>query len=138
MHLPVGPLRRPHRGHRHRYRGRWATFEHHATRAAHRRLTREDARPLQAFVLELGRMLSLAGTAVSETQERLTTIAVAYGVSDARIVVLPTALMISFGRSGRATLDAIPELAGTLRLDQISALCLSRHGRTDHIAARAS
>ena len=83
-------------------------------------------------------MLSLAGTAVSETQERLTTIAVAYGVSDARIVVLPTALMISFGRSGRATLDAIPELAGTLRLDQISALYLSRHGRTDHIAARAS
>ena len=51
-------------------------------------------------MLELGRALSLAGTAVSETQDRLTTVAAASGASDARIVVLPTTLMIAFGRAG--------------------------------------
>jgi uncharacterized membrane protein YjjP (DUF1212 family) len=73
-------------------------------------------------VLELGRALSLAGTAVSETQERLTRIAAASGGSDARVVVLPTALMIAFGRAGWATIESTPQHAGTLRLDQISAL----------------
>ena len=37
---------------------------------------------LRAFVLELGRSLSLAGTAVSETQERLMTIAQAGGAHE--------------------------------------------------------
>jgi uncharacterized membrane protein YjjP (DUF1212 family) len=73
-------------------------------------------------VLELGRSLSLAGTAVSETQARLRTIATASGACDARIIVLPTALIIAFGRAGLATVESIPQLAGTLRLDQISAL----------------
>ena len=36
-----------------------------------------DVGELHAFVLELGRALSLAGTAVSETQERLSRIAAA-------------------------------------------------------------
>ena len=75
-----------------------------------------------AFVLELGRALSLAGAAVSETQERLTPVAAASGAGEARIVVLPTALMISFGRAGWATIESIPQLAGALRLDQVSAL----------------
>ena len=70
----------------------------------------------------LGRALSLAGTAVSETQQRLTAVAAASGARDARIVVLPTALMIAFGRAGWATIESIPQLAGALRLDQISAL----------------
>jgi len=77
---------------------------------------------LHAFVLELGRSLSLAGTAVSETQERLTAVAAASGEPDARVVVFPTALMIAFGRAGSATIESIPQLAGGLRLDQISAL----------------
>lgn len=81
-----------------------------------------DAREIQEFVLELGRMLGLAGTAVSETQERLTAIAAAIGASDARVVVLPTALMIAFGRAGWATIESIPQFAGALRLDQISVL----------------
>jgi uncharacterized membrane protein YjjB (DUF3815 family) len=42
--------------------------------------------------------------------------------SDARVIVLPTALMISFGPTGSATIESIPQLAGALRLDQISAL----------------
>jgi len=79
-------------------------------------------RELHAFVLELGRALSLAGAAVSETQERLTRIAAANGADDARIVVLPTALMIAFGRAGWATIEAIPQMTGALRLDQISDL----------------
>jgi uncharacterized membrane protein YjjP (DUF1212 family) len=81
-----------------------------------------DVNELHAFVLELGRSLSLAGTAVSETQERLTAVAAASGAPDARIVVLPTALMIAFGRAGWATIESIPQLAGALRLDQVSAL----------------
>src|SRR3954467_12081696 len=82
----------------------------------------DDSGELQAFVLELGRALSLAGTAVSETQERLSAVANASGVADARVIVLPTALMISFGRTGSATIESIPQLAGALRLDQISSL----------------
>lgn len=81
-----------------------------------------DVREMHGFVLELGRMLSLAGTAVSETQERLTAIAAAIGASDARVVVLPTALIIAFGRAGWATIESIPQFAGVLRLDQISVL----------------
>jgi uncharacterized membrane protein YjjP (DUF1212 family) len=73
-------------------------------------------------VLGVGRALSLAGTAVSETQERLTRIAAASGGQDARVVVLPTALMIGFGRAGWATIESTPQHNGALRLDQISAL----------------
>ncbi|MEU4220350.1 threonine/serine exporter family protein [Actinoplanes sp. NPDC026623] len=82
----------------------------------------DTANGAQAFLLELGRMLSLAGTAVSETQERLATIAAANGIDDTRIIVLPTALMIATGPTAQTTIDAIPQSTGALRLDQISAL----------------
>lgn len=36
--------------------------------------------------------------------------------------MLPTALIIAFGRAGTATIESIPQLAGSLRLDQISVL----------------
>lgn len=81
-----------------------------------------EHRDLHAFVLELGRALSLAGTAVSETQERLTRVAAASGAPGARVVVLPTALIISLDRAGWASVESIPQLAGMMRLDQISAL----------------
>jgi uncharacterized membrane protein YjjP (DUF1212 family) len=81
-----------------------------------------DEPGLHAFVLEIGRALSLAGTAVGETQQRLTRIATANGVADPRIVVLPTTLLIAFGADGRATIEPIPQLSGILRLDQISVL----------------
>lgn len=105
--------------------------EHDLARAADRRLTlgaAPDAVPpaheheLSAFVLELGRMLSLAGTAVSETQERLLRVAAANGEAGARVIVLPTALIMAFGRARSARIEPIPQTAGTLRLDQISAL----------------
>ena len=95
----------------------------------------EDERELHAFVLELGRELSLAGAAVSETQDRLTRIAAATGADDARIIVLPTALMIAFGRAGWATIESIPQFASALRLDQVSALYElveeAEHGRVE-------
>jgi uncharacterized membrane protein YjjP (DUF1212 family) len=84
--------------------------------------TEVPARDMQAFVLELGRALALAGTAVSETQERLTAVAAASGIPDARVVVLPTALIISLGPAGLASIESIPQFGGGLRLDQISAL----------------
>ena len=43
-------------------------------------------------------------------------------MSDPRVIVLPTALIIAFGRAGVATIESIPQFAGALRLDQISAL----------------
>jgi uncharacterized membrane protein YjjP (DUF1212 family) len=82
----------------------------------------QDRAELQAFVLELGRALSLAGTAVGETQERLSAIAAAAGAPGARIVALPTVLFVSFGRDGWATIEPVPQFDGALRLDQISAL----------------
>ena len=120
--LPQRALRRPDRGHRDRDRGRRPTPEQHHARDADRSLTPAGADDLHAFVLELGRQLSLAGTAVSETQERLARVVASSGGRDARVIVLPTALMIAFGRAGWATIESTPQLAGTMRLDQISAL----------------
>jgi uncharacterized membrane protein YjjP (DUF1212 family) len=59
---------------------------------------------------------------VSETQERLATIAAANHEHEARIVVLPTALIVSLGRGTTAAVESIPQQVGTWRLDQISAL----------------
>jgi uncharacterized membrane protein YjjP (DUF1212 family) len=58
---------------------------------------------LHAFVLGLGRSLAQAGAAVNETQERLRAVAAASGAREARVIVLPTALIIAFGRAGSAT-----------------------------------
>lgn len=55
---------------------------------AARKPSQKQARELHAVVLELGRALSLAGTAVSETRERLSRVAAASGAAEARVVVL--------------------------------------------------
>lgn len=85
-------------------------------------MTTGDERLLRAVLVEFGRELALAGTAVSETQERLARIAAANGAPQARIVVLPTALMISTGPAGGSTVEPVPQATGALRLDQISVL----------------
>jgi len=77
---------------------------------------------LRAFVLEAGRALSLAGAAVSETQERLTRIATAAGATDAHVVVLPTALVIALDGASPPIVESVPQLTGALRLDQVSVL----------------
>ena len=66
--------------------------------------------------------MSLSGAAVSETQERLTAIAAANRAHDARILVLPTALIVSLGRADWATIESIPQVTEAWRLDQVSAL----------------
>jgi uncharacterized membrane protein YjjP (DUF1212 family) len=66
--------------------------------------------------------LSLSGAAVSETQERLTAIAAANRAHHARILVLPTALIVSLGRADWATIESIPQVTEAWRLDQVSAL----------------
>jgi uncharacterized membrane protein YjjP (DUF1212 family) len=75
---------------------------------------------LYEFVLEAGRALSLAGAPVGETQERLTRIATAGGADGVRVISMPTALVIALDRAGPATIESVPQLTGTLRLDQIS------------------
>lgn len=83
----------------------------------------EDASPeLEAFLLGLGRALSLAGTAVSETQERLATVAAAYGVEDVQVVAFPTTVTVAFGPGEHARIEVVPQRTGALRLDQIAAL----------------
>lgn len=77
---------------------------------------------LRAFVLAAGRALSLAGAAVSETQERLTRIATAAGATDAHVVVLPTALVIALDGGSPPIVESVPQLTGALRLDQVSVL----------------
>jgi uncharacterized membrane protein YjjP (DUF1212 family) len=78
------------------------------------------ADPLYAFVLEVGRALSLAGASVGETQQRLTRIAAAGGAGGVRVIAFPTALVIALDPAGPATIETIPQLTGALRLDQIS------------------
>jgi uncharacterized membrane protein YjjP (DUF1212 family) len=77
---------------------------------------------LPAFVLELGRALSLAGGAVGEIQRRLARVAAVNGAPDVRVVALPTVLMIAFGPDGATTTEPVPHLTGRLRLDQIARL----------------
>src|SRR5690349_960357 len=81
-----------------------------------------EANRLPAFLLGLGRELCLAGAAVTETQQRLTRVAAANGAPDARIVVMPTTLMIAVGWAGETAIEAVPQQAGILRLDQIAVL----------------
>ena len=81
-----------------------------------------ESRELHAFVLGLGRALSRSGAAVSETQDRLLRVSAAAGAGDARIVVLPTVLMIAFGEARWTAIESIRPTDGALRLDQISAV----------------
>lgn len=85
-------------------------------------MTDARADQLRAFVLEAGRALSLAGAAVNETQERLIRIAGAAGATDARVVVLPTALVIALDGESPTIVESVPQLTGSLRLDQVSVL----------------
>jgi uncharacterized membrane protein YjjP (DUF1212 family) len=81
-----------------------------------------DPLVLRALLLEIARALTLAGAAVSETQERLARIAAAYGFPSARIVILPTAMIVSAGPHERAAVESVPQLSGQWRLDQVAAL----------------
>jgi len=77
---------------------------------------------LETFLLGLGRALVRAGAPVNVVQERLLTVARAYGAPEALVLVFPTFLQV-VAEPGRATMTEdtqYPE--GTLRLDQIAEL----------------
>jgi uncharacterized membrane protein YjjP (DUF1212 family) len=81
-----------------------------------------DGRELHALILRLGIAMNFAGDAVSAVQERLQRIAAAYGLADARIVVLPSTLLVSMDAAGVARLESRPPSQPALRLDQTAAL----------------
>jgi uncharacterized membrane protein YjjP (DUF1212 family) len=77
------------------------------------------ARDVQALLLGIGDALTMGGDAVGAIQERLRSIATAYGFPDARISVLPTLLIVALGdgeAAGVRTIDSVHEL----RLGQTS------------------
>src|SRR4051794_20600412 len=85
---------------------------------------RSDSEPspaLHAFVMRLGAAMSAAGEPVYAVQERLTRVASAYGVDQARVTAFPTFLMVAMGRSEPATLE-ITVAPPVPRLDQIAAV----------------
>jgi uncharacterized membrane protein YjjP (DUF1212 family) len=81
-----------------------------------------DDSALQQFLLQLGSALTAAGEAVNEVQDHLQAVAVAYGATEARFVVLPTFLVVALDPRRPATLEPTSQLSGLLRLDQTSAL----------------
>src|SRR5918993_1243554 len=90
----------------------------------------ERSRALQAapgnelllFLADLGAALSAIGETVDAVEERLTLIARAYGLEDARFSVFPTSLFLTLGRGEAATIEPTKRLSATPRLDQIAAV----------------
>ena len=77
---------------------------------------------VQQFLLYLGSALTAAGEAVNEIQDHLEVVAAAYGAPEARIVVLPTFVVVSLEPTRPVTLEPTAQLRGVLRLDQTSAV----------------
>ena len=71
------------------------------------------------FIVELAAALDRSGEAVSLNQSRVERIAAAYGVSDARVAVMPN-VVIAGGRGTAPALERASPVA--LRLDQIGAI----------------
>ena len=77
---------------------------------------------LLLFLADLGAALSAIGETVDAVEERLTVIARAYGLEDARFSVFPTSLFLTLGRGEAATIEPTKRLSATPRLDQIAAV----------------
>jgi uncharacterized membrane protein YjjP (DUF1212 family) len=77
---------------------------------------------LQLFVVRLGAAMNAAGQPVYVVQDRLATVARAYGVDAATVSAFPTYLMVTMGHGEPATVAITPSLASAPRLDQISAI----------------
>jgi uncharacterized membrane protein YjjP (DUF1212 family) len=77
------------------------------------------ARDVQALLLGMGSALAMGGDAVGLVEERLRSIAAAYGFADVRISVLPTLLIVALGDGEPAGLQPI-DGSYELRLDQTS------------------
>lgn len=77
---------------------------------------------LQAFLASLGAALSAIGETVDAVELRLTAVARAYGLADARFSVFPTSLLLTLGHGKAATIEPTTRLSATPRLDQIAAV----------------
>ncbi len=77
---------------------------------------------LASFLVGLGTAMNTAGHPVDEVEQRLTTVASAYGAHHATVTAFPTYLMVTTGRAEPALIGMTSALAGSPRLDQISAL----------------
>ena len=74
---------------------------------------------VQQLLLELGVALTMTGDAVSEIQQQLRAVAMAYGHAHARISVGPTLLIIAIADGEPASMATVDSIR-TLRLDQAS------------------
>ncbi len=70
---------------------------------------------LLLFLADLGAALSAIGETVDAVEERLTVIARAYGLDDARFSVFPTSLFLTLGRGEAATIEPTKRLSATRR-----------------------
>jgi uncharacterized membrane protein YjjP (DUF1212 family) len=99
-----------------------------------------DPSAVQQLLLYLGSALTAAGEAVNEIQEHLRVVATAYGYPHARVVVVPTFVVVSLSATSPTTLEPTAQLRGSLRLDQVASvwevLKQARRAGIDPTAAR--
>jgi uncharacterized membrane protein YjjP (DUF1212 family) len=76
----------------------------------------------QAFLASLGAALGAIGETVDSVEERLTIVAGAYGLPNARFTVFPTSLLLTLDQGRAATIEPTTRLSATPRLDQIAAV----------------
>ena len=97
-----------------------------------------DAGEVRALLLGLGVALTMSGDAVSLVQERLRSIATAYGYPQARLSVFPTLLIVALHEGEAAsvrTIDSVREL----RLDQASeVITIARRAETRELTPAAA
>ena len=74
------------------------------------------------FMLELAAALNDAGESVALNQARMERIAAAYGVTDARLAVLPNMVLAAGGRGAATALDLTHLQLSDNRLDQTAAI----------------
>lgn len=74
------------------------------------------------FLVQLGAALIRAGSAVDEVQTTLSSLADQFGLGEADIVVLPTAILVQPGKGAPARSQLVSFRRTWLRLDQISSL----------------
>lgn len=84
--------------------------------------TTDQSATLLEFLVALGAAMNTAGQPVYVVQDRLATVATAYGAHNATISAFPTFLMMTIGRGEPATVELTTTLTGSPRLDQVAAL----------------
>ena len=82
----------------------------------------ERTRQLIQFMSELGAAMNSAGDATTFIRRSLLRIARAYGLRDLRISVVPTMLLVRYGRDQATVMDMTDNLPVELRLDQVAQL----------------